>query len=390
LAMVAYCALADPDAANRAVCKSAIAKSFPQAWTPFKGKDGNWPTLWYPGAPSSSWDSQTTVTMTNGSNAVTGNGTAWAAGQFPNKGTSAVWFTNTGARPADNSGGDPTYYTATWVDTTHMTLDRPYEGTTGTHGWMLGGTVQPLGWGAEPFVLGILATAFDFAARAIEDTDPATAALAHQYNVSAANWLRTVAYWPASKALYYQAGQVNCQQPISDSNEDCTGGNGIPAARTLNAMIMRAVGAAYVYSNDSALKDYGDLLFSAMYSKPGTGGPSPDGSYVSSLDDATGFYMVGPPPLGTQPKYFGMFFGFGNNSTWPAYRVGGLAAPSTRVLHIPRERPNSAESMRVTVTEPSGRVHQMLCGSSSCTVTVDGRQGDPSIQIEYLPAAARQ
>ena len=67
LATVTYCALVDPDANSRATCKAAISKSFANAWTPYQGKDGNWPALWYGGYNGatgfSSWDTHTTVTL---------------------------------------------------------------------------------------------------------------------------------------------------------------------------------------------------------------------------------------------------------------------------------------------------------------------------------------
>lgn len=389
LAMVAYCALADPDPAGSGACKTSLSKSFYAAWTPFKGPFGNWPTLWYEqGAAYASWSAPiSSVTLTNGSASVVGNGTAWTADHFPfPNSTSMVWFTNGLAFPTDSSQGDPTYYTATFIDATHLTLDRPYAGTSGTHGYMLAGANQIIGYGQEPFTLGILATAFDMAGTALAGTDPATSALAHSYTVTAVNWLKNTAYWPATKALYYQAGQLNCQAPISDSNTACTGGNSASQARTLSAMIMRAVGAAYAYTSDPSLLAYGDLLFSAMYSKPGTGGPNPDGSYVSDLDD-TGYYMTGTPPLGSAPKYFGMFFGFGDNSTWPAYRVGKPSAPSTRVVRLATAHPPDAQKMRLTVTEPDGSVSYAECGFAQCGVMVDGRLGDPSVTAEFLSGA---
>ena len=385
LAMVSYCALADPDPVNSAACKSSISKSFSIAWTPFKGTAGDWPTLWYQQGPGfASWGTpNSSVSLTNGSAGVVGNGTRWTAGDFPFKNTSMVWFTNGIPWPTDSSQGDPTYYTATFIDATHLQLDRPYAGTSGVHGYVLAGANQIIGYGQEPFTLGILATAFDLAGTAIAGTDPVTSALAHSYTVAAVNWLKNTAYWPATKAIYYQAGELNCQAPISDSNAACTGGNNASQSRTLSGMIMRAVGAAYAYSGDTSLLNFGDLLFSAMYSKPGTGGPNPDGSYVSDLDD-TGYYMTGAPPQGSAPKYFGMFFGFGDNSTWPAYRIGRQAPPSTKVVQLAIVHPAMAQKMRLTITEPDGTVSHAVCGFSHCGVTVDGRLGDPSVSADFV------
>ena len=184
-----------------------------------------------------------------------------------------IWFTDDPAqRPANNTAGDPTTYAATFVDATHLKLDRPYEGRTGIHGWQMS-VYGVAGYGQQPFVLGILGLAFDFAGKAVADTDPATSALAHSYNVAAANWLNTFGYWPSQKAMYYFSGFVNCRPPIADNNTVCTAGNNASQARTLNAESLRTVMGAYAYTGSTAFKNFGDTLYSAMFSKPGTGGP---------------------------------------------------------------------------------------------------------------------
>ena len=389
LAMLSYCALADPNPDSAASCKTSIAGLFPSVWTPFQGKDSNWPALWYGGNGGaltySSWDSGSSVSLAAGSTAVVGNGTAWTADLFSNNGSATVWFTGGVGMPADNRAGDADLYTATWVDGTHLNLDRPYAGTTGVHGWALAGSGSPVGWGVQPASLGVLALAFDLSAKAIEDIDPANAALAHNYNVAAVNWIKNGGFWQSAKGLYTQSGQLNCQPPISETNQVCTGGNNPAQARALNAMVLRAAGAAYAYTRDPGLKDFGDLLFSAMYAKPATGGLNPDGTYLSDWDDGSGSYMRGVPPTGDAPKYFGMFFGFGDNSTWPAYRTGGLQPPSTRLLRINTITPPPGSSkIRLTITHPNGSTSQTECGFESCAFTADGRAGRPAVGIEYL------
>jgi hypothetical protein len=85
--------------------------------------------------------------------------------------------------------------------------------------------------------------------------------------------------------------------------------------------------AAYAYNQDPGLKSFADLLYNAMWAKPGTC-PSgsvvcvPDGFYADSYDD-TGWYMTGTPPVGQAPKWFGDVWGFSGLSAWPAVRVGG-------------------------------------------------------------------
>jgi len=232
-------------------------------------------------------------------------------------------------------------------------------------------------------MMGILTTAFDLAARGIADTDPSTSALARSYNLAAANWIKNYAYWPLRKGLYYGAQYVNCQAPIADNNGPCTGNNGNSAARTLSSEVMRGIGAAYANSGDSSLQVLGDTLFSAMFSKPGFGGPNPDGFYVSDWDDAVGWFMIGAPPVGRAPKYFGMFFGFGDGSSWPAYRQSAVAATSTATAYLSIDAPAGVR-VRTITTAPSGRKVSNDCGRTRCTVEYDPRQGEHLITIEYL------
>ena len=387
LQFVSECALVDPDPVHRAACKTVISQSFPKIWTPFLFPDGSWAQLYYGGmgGGSSSWDSRSSVTLTNGSNAVIGNGTIWTAGTCAaSSGGCTIWFTNGTGKPASNAEGDNTTYNAVTIDATHITLDRPYAGTTGVHGWAITNPQFGLiGWGSQPFMMGIMGTAFDMAARAIADSDPSTAALAHSYNVTAANWIKNYSYWPLRKGLYYGVGFINCQLPISDTSPPCTENNDASQARTLNAETMRAVGAAYAYSGDSSMLAFGDTLFSAMFSKPGTGGPNPDGSYVSDWDDTLGWYMSGTPPTGKAPKYFGMFFGTGDGSSWPAYRLASGTPGGNATAYVP-VRNIGGIRVRITTLAPDGHISRRLCGGSRCAVDYDPRQGEHLITIEYL------
>jgi hypothetical protein len=325
LAMVSYCALFDTDPTYRSTCKTAIVNSFPAVWTPFKFSDGSWPQLNY---SLVSWYPQSTpATLTNGSTTVTGVGTTWRSSTFPAR----IWFLNNPIPSQHgNNQGDPVEYTVTFVNATHLTLDRPYEGTSGSHHWILDNT-DPPGWVSQPYMIGMLSTAFDLAAKAVADVSPATATLAHSYNVASANWLKDVAYWPAAKAPYYYVGSVDCPGgPLAGSNVWCVWGQDAAASRTDSAEIIRGVMLAYAYNRDPALKAFADTLYNAMWARPTTC-PSgstlcvPDGIYLTGMDD--GQYMIsgGPPTNGSTPwKWFGQFFGWSDLSSWPAQRVGGL------------------------------------------------------------------
>jgi hypothetical protein len=382
LAMISYCAMLDTDPAYRSNCKATVSNSFANIWTPFLNPDGSWPQLF---ASASSWDTQTSVSLANGSKSVVGNGTLWTAGNFPG----TIWFTNDPHNgPPNNSAGDSNVYTATFVDATHLMLERPYEGTSGTHGWATISGSGLLGWGAQPTQTGLLAAAFDLAAKAVADTYPGDSALAHQYNVTAANWIRTYGYWPLKSGMYTGAQGVNCRAPISDNNVSCTGGNAADQARVLSAEALRGVMTAYAYSHDGTLRDFADTLYNAMFAKPGTcpAGSAvcaPDGAYLTGMD-AGGSMMTSSPPEGN--KWLGMFFGFNNLSAWPAYRGGGLQpfAGQTAYVAFNLGGVRGAMKARITATEPSGKTDEIECSSSPCAVTLDRRQGKHLIEVKYL------
>ena len=394
LAMISYCALFDIDPAYRNTCKSQISASFPALWTPAKFPDGSWPQLYY-SYGASSWATGTSVTLTQGSPTVTGNGTNWTASMFNTclsngTGPCPMWFTTAAAtRPLSNADGDSIVYYPVFVDSTHLVLKDidgntvPYPGATGIHGWALtdNNNADMLGWGAQPFMMGILSSAFDLAAKAIADTDVTNSNLAHDYNVISANWIRTNGYQASTKGLYYGSGMVNCQPPIPNTAPACLSGG----PRVLNAEAVRGVMAAYAYTQDPALKDFADTLYSAMFSKPGTGGPNPDGQYVDALDDG-GFYMSGEPPIGASPKYFGMFFGFSSLAAWPAGRAGGLQPASSMNVYVGFNMAlhPGATRLRVTAMGTDGQSHQAECANAPCVVSVDRRFGGAPLKLEYL------
>jgi hypothetical protein len=179
------------------------------------------------------------------------------------------------------------------------------------------------------------------------------------------------------------SGTVNCVPPIQYLTVGCM--SDVESARVLNAEGMRGLITAYRYNNDPSLQAFIDTLYSAMWSKPGTGGPNPDGTYISAMDD-TGFYMTGAPPIGAAPKYFGQFFGVTSLSNWPGARIGGVAALSPVSVQVAFNlgAVPSAVTADVTTTSPSGQVTVTQCSSSPCNVSVDSRQGDHLFELQYL------
>lgn len=390
-AILSYCALYSTDSAQSSSCKEAISSFITGYWAVTRAPDGSWQGL---NSEGNSWTQGTSVSLTNGSTSVIASGTSWSSGEFP---THIVFLPTTAAPATYADQTEGTYYTPTFVDGTHLTLDRPYTGSTGTHGWMLGygaGVSNSfVGWGAQPFIEGIIGVAFEFASRAIADSDPTNATLAHSYNAGIANWLKTYGASPSTKAMYYIVRTVDCQAPIDPSWTWCVGLSDTASMRMLSAIPVRSVMLAYQYNQDPNLAAFGDLLYNSMFAKPGTCPVSstlcvPDGEYISDLDDGTGWNMIGTPWANAWQKYFGMVFGFGANADWAAYRVGGPQPRGGRIVRVAVNMQSVAgtAAVRVSTIAPDGAVVNTSCTSSPCAVTIDERQGDHIFRVEYLSA----
>jgi hypothetical protein len=335
---LSYCAMYDPDVNYQAMCAADLSGSLTTLWTPAQQPDGGFPQLYVgtTGGPgfNSSWytGGSTAAILTNGSPIATGTGNPWTSTMFTDcigQGVIGcpIWFTNSPSQiPSIFGGGDSRVYYATFIDANHLLLhdvagnETTYQGVDGIHGWASGdsGTVSTVGWESQPYAMGLLAFGFHLAAVALDSSDPASSALYRSYSASAAKWISTVGYSTKQEGLYYMSGFPTCVPPMADGIPGCV--TTTESARVLNAEAIRGLVAAYINCGDQDLRQLIDTMYSAMWSKPGTGGPSPDGTYITAMDD-TGFYMTGSPPIGQSPKYFGQFFGVTSLSDWPAIRI---------------------------------------------------------------------
>ena len=351
LAAISYCAMLDPTP-YAATCKAYLstvlddglrsghaAGYFAQA----RFSDGSWRVFSGAGYGSTtSWTgSQTCAYLTHGSTAVSGLSsgcgtgtfvnTAWTSAQFvpgwPIGCTGAgcvpipMWFVNSPTvQPASNAAGDSAVYTPTWGSATALTLDRPYEGTTGVHGWVLGTTLDNpvLGWGVSVYSLGMLSEAFHFAADALAVSDSYTSAVARGYANDASMWAATTGYRAATKSSYYNAGYVNCQSPIPETVNACTAYTDPNTSRPFSSENIRPMITSWVKTGTALFKTVAVTLFNALWAKPGTC-PSgsalcvPDGYYFAQFD------CIDTPPVPdawgtncTAPKWYGQQWG------WPA------------------------------------------------------------------------
>ncbi len=406
LQRVSLCALFDPNA-YAATCRGALVKVTANIITPSRNTVDSaypyWPVLYY---SSASFQGSSSVCVVNGSNSVVGTGTA-----FRTLGpTSTIWFFPTPrTRPPNNAAGDSTWYTPTFVDATHLKLDRNYAGATGctgtsgsNKGWALFDSaidVPYIGWGAQPFMAGgILNSAFAWASLATAcnsigvpaNCDDSTAALLKRYTSEQAAWTANVGYQASTGGVYQGAGFVNCSPP--SSNPVCDAGNLPYGARVIAEEAALGLSWAYRLTGNASFKTTADAMFAANWSSP-AGLPDynpPGGGYVQSPGTVAAY------------KYYGLQAG---TSGQPSYQAVQLCAAMTfpclspvapvmnRTIAV-RYSPSDisgASYVRITVTKPDGTATTTTCSSSPCSVTGDARQGQNHlIQAAYFTSAGAQ
>ncbi len=343
LAMLSYCALADPNSAHRNSCQSTLKNALPTVFTPYKRPDiGVWADLYYTNPTSvTALGGSGSVCLTKGSTTVTGSGTSWTNSLSGNE----IWFFdvrgNPNLLPPGNAYGDSVGYGITITSPTSLTLTSPYAGPTActglsgsNRGFLMGypeinppglaNTTGLVGWGVQPYMAGILGTGFGFAAMAMDGYDAPSAALYRSYLDDTVQWLIQFGMDPLTGGMYYGSYHIGCVPPIPAGNVACGTTESQSQTRTLSLDVMRAFAMDYQNTSSPAVRTAADTLMSQMFSKPGTGGPNPDGFYISDFD---GSYITGLPPLGAAPKWAGQLCGFAEAcDMWPAVRLGAPAS----------------------------------------------------------------
>ncbi len=346
-----------------------------------------------------------TVSLVNGSPAVTGTNTAFNCAD-PSGALSAgspIWFWHGAPAtfPASNAAGDPVAYTiASCTDATHLTLTANYGGAACAacgYETVAGGGGQYLGWGGYGYMMGIATRGMNYAAGAIAGSDPADSAYARALGVKADGWLVNHAYRPDTHSFNAGVDFVDCQVPIPWSNANCTQATTIPESLGWSAEGLVGLMSTYAYNGDAATKAAADAMYNQMWANPNVPCSAPcdntataGGNYMTQLDASLGtgtaFMLTGTPP---SPKWFGQYFGFGDYSAWPAVRLGGVAPAASRQVYIAYSLgsvPNAAKVVAV-VTAPDGSSTSTTCTNSPCVVTVP-RVDQPgySIQTQYQSA----
>lgn len=249
-------------------------------------------------------------------------------------------------------------------------------------GWEVGGL---LGEGSQPYQVGIESRGFYFTSLALKGFDDASANAAQGFILSNANWTSSTGLNSTNKGLYYGRVFADCEPPAT-AYPGCD--SGLIGDRDLNGEGMNIANMAYLlYPGSSPPKTLGDVMMSAMFSIAGDQSPTGfDGTNIIGdmyNPSGTSGYMY--TSIGSH-KWFGYYWGASAPWSWPSIRLGGLMPPAPRVVDISLNLQSSARAI-LTVTRPDGTASQITCTSSPCQVTIDSRQGDHLLSVQYLDAS---
>jgi len=391
---VALCGAYDPDPVHAAACRAVVNTSILTTWRGQRLPDGHWQGIaanynssffGYFGALEPG-----TVTVAPGSNIVTISGGTWDSSWFP-----ASFFSV--AVPTDYTTRDSGYYNASYVDATHIRLDRGYTDncSSGTNScsnrqWMLSTPGTWVGYVTQPFMLGIAGHYFNqaYIALSMDPQYSATATLAKSYVVDAANWIARTALDgtggtdPSTRGALYGVGGGVCT-PGNDTN-GCRCGPNSPscssaaASRENMGEALGELSLAYLYAPTPSLQAAIDNVFSAVYAKNSTD-PGYDGTYAIDLES----WFWGS----NNSKWLGFFWGMGRNLAYMSARQGGLSVPANQLLYIDGEIGSvpGAKKMLVSGTDATGApIQGVTCAVTPCALPIDKSLGTLILQISYL------
>ena len=426
---VALDVLFDPSPTQVATSAAAVSRDMNNRWDPWQQSNGTW-YMCGDVTGYSSWINSFTASVSVGSSTVTAqSGQTWSQGNFvappfgPGNIPSSIWFNPNGTtvpEPASSFGaatsGDTAWYYVKYINSTTLQLidvnGNPVNYTSNVSctsscsglGWSVSGL---LGCGVQPFMVGINSWAFWTVSQALATTNPSTGTAWDAVNANkAASFTLANATWTATtgvdfntytagssgsatvNGLYYGRGFVSCEpptystaNPMCDNNAFFDPNGSFQQGRFLNGEgVNIATKAAILNPGSNLVKLLGDTLMGAMFGTPGT----PGGDNYNIASNLTTNYIS----FTSAHKWWGYFWGIGAGWSWPSARLGGLTPPIPRVIQQELNFGAATQAL-LTITRPDGETSQVTCTSSPCAVSIDARQGDHLIQVQYLDGTGR-
>lgn len=256
--------------------------------------------------------------------------------------------------------------------TSQITLDRPWPNATLSGTARVGATLS-VGVTSQPVMVGLIATGMVYAEAAARKDGQTT--LANNFRTLLKNtvdWLvaqdGSGGWNNSDKGVYYLRGGI-CDPspaplPATGVCNDALENNRINTTETLLGASMR-----YVWNSGTTVyRDAGDAVYRAIYNR--TGDPTVWGIASDAYTPLSIFDFA-------TPRYFtGNVIGMGYGSSWPAARLGGVAAAITRTHTLSMSRPAGAVDTQIEMTSPAGVTTTTVCATTTCSVTTDARQGN--------------
>lgn len=333
--------------------------------------------------------------------------------------------TTIGLAPQTDSADLQVIWACTQVNSSTITLDRPWTGATQICSSWPGcaGTVYNLyqspgrpsgygigGYGQQPYMLDSMAvTSMRLASNGVDSASncggsPCDAAWLAQAKTSAGVGWNPPFYDPATNGIQYGVGYGGCEQqtatPLSVlpapgtawiNGTDAGNGDGCQFNLTLFGIATSrgdgvegggGLWTAYLGGGITQLR--GDQIYGSAwqgYTSAGFYDPN-DGAGVTQSVGACGT----APPGVTTYKYFGFCFGMGMSHQWPAARLGGVLPANPFPISAPCvARYSGTATCSWSITAPNGVVSTVTASvGSSYSTTIDKRQGSVLITESWL------
>jgi hypothetical protein len=398
--MVGFCALMakyDPVALNRTTYRAYVKAAITDRWGPQRRVNGEWANLPASGFTwgMASWaGGPGTVTVVNGGTTITFSGDltsdSCTAIMARAQNIRRIWTAS-----ADKFvGGDARDYeiTACTHAANTVTISEPYEGSSSAgRTWFIDAAG---GYYVQPFILAYAGTNMIFARNALLADEAATAATVDTWIIGIANWLKNSTYGGlrASHGGFWYAryyAPMHCStNPELDPGGLCTQSADGNEPRFLFLESVRIFSEAYSLAGGAeatAIKDAADLYYGSAYGVWPTGSGGPNAPVADRPDEPSDTIDF---DSGTDKgKVLGFTSGFGGGYSWPAARIGGVAAESTSSISVRFRAANipNVDHVDVTVTRPDGSSATTNCGTTSpCAVSIDSRQSTANVTITYV------
>jgi hypothetical protein len=176
------------------------------------------------------------------------------------------------------------------------------------------------------------------AAGSAQNGDAATAAAYTAYADTQVAWLTDPTgaggYWPAGRGAYGARGFVGCEPPGNAIPPNITG-ECLGDTYSARFYLGETGGMMFAWKGDPIQKASIDDMFTAAWAKAGFVSPSAgDGANIIGIEN-NGYFLgtldaTGATTIAASAKYFGGFFGLGDNQAWAILRQGAAVDLSPR------------------------------------------------------------